>query len=104
MGAAVLYGTAQVDAAVWETGFAVMAAAVWGVVIAVRRRIGWASILLWMPLPFYVYSITYGSVPIFIPQLWPHSYYNSRYGMGLLPALAVFGALAVQWLDGRWSG
>ena len=95
--------TAQVDAAFWETGFAVMAAAIWGLVIAVRRKIGWASVLLWVPLPFYVYSIAYGSVPIFIPQLWPHSYYNSRYGMGLLPALAVFGALSLAWLDERWS-
>ena len=95
--------TAQVDASVWETGFAVMAAAVWGVVIALRRKIGWTSILLWVPLPFYVYSISYGSVPIFIPQLWPHSYYNARYGMGLLPALAVFGTLSLARLDERWS-
>jgi hypothetical protein len=59
--------------------------------------------LLWMPLPFYIYSVAYGSVPIFIPQLWPHSYYNSRYGMELLPALAVFAFVAVQWLERRWS-
>ena len=52
-----------------------------------------------MPLPFYVYSIAYGSVPIFIPQLWPHSYYNSRYGMEMLPALALFAFLAVQWIE-----
>jgi hypothetical protein len=95
--------TAQVDAAVWETGFAVMAAAIYGLVLAVRRRIGLVAILLWVPLPFYVYSIAYGSVPIFIPQLWPHSYYNARYGMGLLPALAVFAALALGRLDERWK-
>jgi hypothetical protein len=80
-----------------------MAAAIWGLMIALRRKIGWASILLWVPLPFYVYSIAYGSVPIFIPQLWPHSYYNSRYGMGLLPALAVFGTLSLARLDEKWS-
>ncbi len=82
--------TAQVVAAAWETGFAVMAAALAGSWIAVRRRMEPASLLLWVPLPFYVYSIAYGSVPIFIPQLWPHSYYNSRYGMEMLPALALF--------------
>jgi hypothetical protein len=54
-----------------------------------------APLLLWLPLPFYIYSIAYGSVPIFIPNLWPHSYYNARYGMELLPALAIFGAFAV---------
>ena len=87
----------------WETGFAVMAAAIAGLVILVRRGIGMASVLLWMPLPFYVYSIAYGSVPIFIPPLWPHSYYNSRYGMSLLPALAIFAALALERLGERWN-
>jgi len=58
-------------------------------------------LLLWMPLAFYVYSIAYGSVPIFIPQLYPHSYYNSRYGMELLPTLALFGFVAAAALD-RW--
>jgi hypothetical protein len=95
--------TAQVDAAFWETGFLVMAAAIGGLVLAVRRRLALPAILLWLPLPFYVYSIAYGSVPIFIPQLWPHSYYNSRYGMELLPALALFAFLAAQWAEGRWS-
>jgi hypothetical protein len=95
--------TAQVDAAFWEIGFVVMAAAIGGVILAVRRRLGLAALLLWMPLPFYIYSIAYSSVPIFIPQLWPHSYYNSRYGMEMLPALALFSLLTVQWLEGRWS-
>src|SRR5437868_4417532 len=95
--------TAQVDAAFWETGFLVMAAAIGGLVLAIRRRLALPALLLWLPLPFYVYSIAYGSVPIFIPQLWPHSYYNSRYGMEMLPALALFAFLAVQWAEGRWS-
>jgi hypothetical protein len=95
--------TAQVDAAFWETGFLVMAAAIGGVVLAIRRRLALPALLLWLPLPFYIYSIAYGSVPIFIPQLWPHSYYNSRYGMEMLPALALFAFVAVQWAEGRWS-
>jgi hypothetical protein len=95
--------TAQVDAAFWETGFLVMIAAIGGLMIAIRRRLALPAILLWIPLPFYVYSVAYGSVPMFIPQLWPHSYYNSRYGTEMLPALALFALLAVQWLEGRWS-
>jgi hypothetical protein len=94
---------AQVDAAFWETGFLVMTAAICGLMIAIRRRLALPAILLWLPLPFYIYSIAYGSVPIFIPQLWPHSYYNSRYGMEMLPALALFAVLAVQWMESRWS-
>jgi hypothetical protein len=93
---------AQVVAAAWETGFVLMAAAVAGLWLCIRRRLHRASLLLWTPLVFYVYCIAYGSVPIFIPQLWPHSFYNARYGMEMLPALALFGALATEALEGRW--
>lgn len=54
-------------------------------------------LLLWLPLPFYAYSVAYGSVPIFMPAWWPHSYYNVRYGLELLPALAVFIAMNYEW-------
>lgn len=56
------------------------------------RRFG-AMLLLWIPLPFYALSVAYGSVPIFVPEWWPFSYYNVRYGLELLPAIAVFVAL-----------
>jgi hypothetical protein len=114
--------TAQVVASAWETGFGLMAAALYGVWLSLqgempatplivqkthdewatrhdRRSSGLYALLLWMPLPFYIYSVAYGSVPIFIPQLWPHSYYNARYGMEMLPALAIYGALAGERLD-----
>ena len=54
-----------------------------------RHGIGWALQLLWLPAPFYAYSVAYGSVPIFLPVWWPHSWYNTRYGMELLPAFAL---------------
>jgi hypothetical protein len=49
-----------------------------------------------MPLPFYAYSVAYGSVPIFLPVWKPFSWYNTRYGMEMLPALAFFFAFAVH--------
>jgi hypothetical protein len=99
--------TAQIDAAAWEVGFALMAAALYGawlqwgrrVEVAARARAESGLWLLWLPLPFYVYSVAFGSVPIFIPQMWPHSYYNARYGMEMLPALALYGAFAAERLD-----
>jgi hypothetical protein len=106
--AALFYArTAQIDAAAWETGFGLMAAALYGLWVSWRRRAVAAvqaraesfAWLLWVPLPFYIYSVAYGSVPIFIPQLWPHAFYNARYGMGMLPALAIFGALAGERFD-----
>jgi hypothetical protein len=75
----------------------------------VRRRFAWA-LLLWLPLPFYAYSVAYGSVPIFIPDWWPHSFYNTRYGMELLPAIALglgfvayFAISAVREFKPRWA-
>jgi hypothetical protein len=61
-------------------------AALW----AFRRRQIWPLLLLWLPFPFYAYSVAYGSVPIFIPVWRPYSWYNTRYGMELLPAFALF--------------
>jgi hypothetical protein len=79
-----------------------------GTVLIVRT---WKShgtlLLLWFVLPFYAYSIAYGSVPIFMPVWWPHSYYNVRYGLELLPAFAIFIAIAIaylsSWFDKKWS-
>jgi hypothetical protein len=59
-----------------------------------RKQI-WPALLLWVPFPFYVYSVAYGSVPIFIPLWWPFSWYNTRYGMELLPAFAFFTACSI---------
>jgi hypothetical protein len=60
----------------------------WAWLTARRRAFTWA-LLLWFPVAFYAYSVSYGSVPIFLPPWWPHSYYNMRYGMELLPAFTL---------------
>ena len=62
---------------------------------ASRRVFAWAFVL-WLPVPFYTWSVAYGSVPIFLPAWWPHTLYNARYGLELLPALAVGLGLAGQ--------
>jgi hypothetical protein len=46
-------------------------------------------------IPFYAFSIAYGGVPIFIPNWWPFTHYNVRYGLQLLPAFAIAGAVLV---------
>jgi hypothetical protein len=67
-------------------------------VLLFDRRL-WPLLLLWTPLPFYMLSVAYGGVPIFLPPWWPHSLYNARYGIQLLPAFAVFVALVAYWLS-----
>jgi hypothetical protein len=65
-------------------------------VVVLSRRKLWPLILLWTPVPFYTFSIAYGSVPLYVPVWWPFSRYNLRYGIELLPAFAVFTALAAD--------
>jgi hypothetical protein len=68
-----------------------------------RRRQIWPVLMLWLPLPFYAYSVAYGSVPIFIPTWRPFSWYNTRYGMELLPPFALFTGCLITVLLPRWS-
>jgi hypothetical protein len=69
----------------------------WAWISSRARAFQW-TLLLWLPVPFYAYSISFGSVPIFIPVWWPHSWYNTRYGMEMLPAFALGLAFAAQFL------
>jgi hypothetical protein len=77
----------------WPKLWIVVALAGVALCLAFERR-SWALLLLWIPLLFYALSIAYGGVPIFLPVWWPFSFYNARYGLELLPAFAVFVALA----------
>ncbi len=79
-----------------------LAVALAGTVLALRLWRGTLPLLLiWLPLPFYTYSVAYGAVPIFLPLWFPHSWYNTRYGVELLPAFALFFAFAVAALCRR---
>jgi hypothetical protein len=61
-----------------------------------RRRASAWLLLLWLPAAFYTWSVAYGSVPIFFPAWWPYTWYNTRYGLEMLPALALGLGLAAQ--------
>ncbi len=82
----------QLDAAAAALGNVLLVLSVlgmaWGWLIARTRGFLW-TLLLWLPVPFYAYAVAFASVPIFIPPWWPHSWYNTRYGLELLPALAI---------------
>jgi hypothetical protein len=66
-------------------------------ILILDRRL-WPLLLLWVPLPFYTLSIAYSGVPIYLPVWWPFSFYNVRYGLQLLPAFSVAGALPICFL------
>ena len=97
---AAIYFVRTVEADLGQKGrLAVLLIAGLGALFASRRS--WPILLLWAALPFYVYSIAYGSIPIFMPELPPWSYYNTRYGTALLPAIAACVATSVVLLVGR---
>jgi hypothetical protein len=90
---------AEMDAAARAWGNTLLALSLlgmaWAWLTARRHALRWA-LLLALPVPFYAYSVAYGSVPIFLPEWWPHSYYNLRYGLELLPAFALGLGFAAQ--------
>jgi hypothetical protein len=49
-----------------------------------------AALLLLVPLSFYVHSMAHASIPVYVPTLFPNTYYNLRYGLEMLPAVAIF--------------
>jgi hypothetical protein len=64
----------------------------------------WPLALLLIPIPFYALSIAYGGVPIFVPQWWPFSHYNVRYGLQLLPLFCASMAILVSFvLRSNWN-
>jgi len=83
---------AELDAAALASGTWLLvlslAGAAWAAINPRFRNVA-RTLLLFLPIPFYAYSIAWGSVPIFMPVWWPHSWYNLRYGMELLPAFAL---------------
>jgi len=50
------------------------------------------AFLFLVPLPFYIHALAYAAIPLYMPTLFPFTYYNLRYGVEMVPALALFPA------------
>jgi hypothetical protein len=57
--------------------------------VTTPRRALWPTLLFILPPAFYVWSIHSSSTPVFVPTLWPNSFYNTRYAMAFLPVVAL---------------
>ncbi len=73
----------------WPITLAVLGLIAWAVDRAERGRRS-AALLLLVPLPFYLHSLAYATVPLYVPTLFPNTYYNLRYALEMLPAVAIF--------------
>jgi hypothetical protein len=79
---------------VWPLELAILGLVAW----AANRRVwgrGAVAFLFLVPLPFYIQALAYAAIPLYVPTLFPHTYYNLRYGMEMIPALALFPAFLV---------
>ena len=74
-------------------GLAIAGAA--GIAAALWKRAWWPVALLALTPAFYVWAMHSAGMPIHVPVLWPHSYYNTRYGLCALPLLVLGGAAIV---------
>jgi hypothetical protein len=88
--------SAQITLAVGNWGRWWLAAAVLAtcaVLYMLRAQAAAVLALLWAPVPFYAYSISYGWVPLHVPMWWPYAVFNQRFGLELLPMFAVSAGL-----------
>jgi hypothetical protein len=85
------------------SGSTLLALGATGAVFAVRTKARIPMLLLLLTPLFYVVSMySSGGSPIYLPELWPFSYYNTRYGIALV-GLCAFGAGGVVLrLPQRW--
>lgn len=72
-----------------------------GLIAAIFRGAVWPAILLALPPVFYVWSVHSSGTPIFVPTLWPHTFYNTRYAVAFLPLIALGTAALIPKLRPR---
>ena len=59
--------------------------------------------ILWSPVAFYAYSLSYGWVPLHVPNWWPHAVFNQRFGLELLPMFAASAGLLAAIVSAKVS-
>lgn len=87
----------------WPLELAVLGLIAWAAGSRQRARRS-AGLLLVVPLPFYLQSMAHAAVPLYVPTLFPHTYYNLRYGLEMLPGVALLASfLVAPGLGKRWA-
>lgn len=83
------------------SGWVLLVAGAAGALVALYRRIWWPLVLLALPPLFYVWSIHSAGTPLYVPNLWPNAWYNTRYGLAVLPLAALAAGALVAILPKR---
>ena len=83
-------------------GWPLIGAGTAGLFAALGRKRFWPIFVLLAAPTFYVWVVHSGSIAIFVPELWPHAAYNTRYGLAALPCLALGAGALVASLSQAW--
>jgi hypothetical protein len=74
-----------------------------GIFCAAKKRVLTPIFFLALTPLFYIWSIHSSKTPIHVPQLWPHGYYNTRYGIAVVPFAAFAAGAIVLVLPAQWK-
>ncbi len=85
------------------TGWTLLFTGVAGFICALVKGAYRPVLFLLLTPVFYIWSIHSSKNPIFIPQLPPHGYYNSRYGIAVVVFAAFAAGAIVTYLPRRWK-
>ena len=74
-----------------------------GLIWAFKQRIFWPLVFCSLAPIYYVINLHGGDSPIYVPEVYPFSHYNSRYALAALPLFAICtAALAAALPRLRW--
>jgi hypothetical protein len=84
-------------------GIPLMIAGAAGMIWMLARGVRWPLLLLSLPTAFYVWSIHSSSTPVYVPNLPPYSWYNTRYAIVAIPLAALAAAALIKLMPLRFQ-
>jgi len=85
----------------WIAGWPLLVMGIAGTLVAIAKRVWWALFVLLLPPLFYVWSMHSSGTPIFVPDLPPYGWYNTRYAIAVVPFAAFAGGALVTLVPDR---
>jgi hypothetical protein len=79
----------------WLLVLALLGAMMWAIERRYRTKRA-ATLLLLVLFPFYIQAMAGDAVGLYVPTYFPHSYYNLRYGIEILPGIALLASFVIS--------